>query len=117
MGTKGEGKAQCNKTCTAGKMGFTCDVIAPHSVPAAPLGQSLYCFSVYTENTGNESLVNYELELLNTAAAQGAGIFACEQWDVFSDVSVPTEAKELGHLGELGDVLPGLGQDPRGGQV
>jgi len=86
--TKGEGKAQCNKTCTAGKMGFTCDVIAPHSVPAAPLGQSLYCFSVYTENTGNESLVNYELELLNTAAAQGAGIFACEQWDVFSDVSV-----------------------------
>merc|ERR1711920_1000653 len=34
------------------------------------------------------SLVNYELELLNTAAAQGAGIFACEQWDVFSDVSV-----------------------------
>jgi len=47
--TKGEGKAQCNKTCTAGKMGFTCDVIAPHSVPAAPLGTSLYCFSVHRE--------------------------------------------------------------------
>merc|ERR1712056_114967 len=32
------------------------------------------------------------LELLNIAAAQGAGIFACEQWDVFSDVSVPIDA-------------------------
>jgi hypothetical protein len=87
--TKGEGKAQCNETCMAGNKGFTCDVIAPHSVPAAPLGQSLYCFSVYAENTGNEALVNYELELLNTAAALGAGIFACEQWDVFGDVTVP----------------------------
>merc|ERR1712088_500445 len=52
-------------------------------------GQSLYCFSVYTENTGNESLVSHELELLNIVGDRGAGIFACEQWDVFSDVSVP----------------------------
>jgi len=91
--TKGDGRAECNKTCTAGEKGFTCDVIAPPSVPVArSLGQSLYCFSVYTENTGNDSLVNHELELLNIAAAQGAGIFACEQWDVFSDVSVPIDA-------------------------
>jgi len=90
--TKGKGKAQCNKTCTAGVKGFTCDLVNPHSVPVAtPLGQNLYCFSVYTENTGNESLVNHELELLNIVAAQGTGIFACEQWDVFSDVSVPID--------------------------
>merc|ERR1719491_728993 len=90
--TKGQGKAQCNKTCTAGVKGFTCDVVNPHSVPVAtPLEQNLYCFSAYTENTGNESLVSHELELLNIVAAQGAGIFACEQWDVFSDVSVPIE--------------------------
>jgi len=44
---------------------------------------------VYTENTGNETLVSHELELLNIVADRGAGIFACEQWDVFSDVSVP----------------------------
>merc|ERR1719189_1162932 len=87
--TKGKGKAQCNKTCTAGVKGFTCDVIQPHSVPVAtPLGQNLYCFSVYTENIGNDALVNHELELLNIVAAQGKGIFACEQWDVFSDVKV-----------------------------
>merc|ERR1711963_206410 len=88
--SKGKGKAQCNKTCTAGVKGFTCDVINPHSVPVAtPRGQNLYCFSAYTENTGNESLVNHELELLNIVAARGAGLFACEQWDVFSDVSAP----------------------------
>merc|ERR1739846_269536 len=90
--TKGQGQAQCNKTCTAGEKGFTCGVINPHSVPVAtPLGQSLYCFSVYTENIGNDALVNHELELLNIVAAQGAGIFACEQWDVFSDVAVPID--------------------------
>merc|ERR1712045_1043567 len=56
---KGKGRAQCNKTCTAGVKGFTCDVVNPHSVPVAtPLGQSLYCFSVYTENTGNDTLVS-----------------------------------------------------------
>merc|ERR1719471_2765317 len=90
--TKGEGKAQCNKTCTAGVKGFTCDVVNPHSVPVAmPLGQNLYCFSVYTQDTGNDKLVNHELDLLNIAAAQGKGIFACEQWDVFSDVTVSIE--------------------------
>jgi len=90
--SKGAGKAQCNKTCTAGVKGFTCNVVNPHSVPVAmPLGQNLYCFSVYTENIGNDKLVNHELELLNIVAAQGAGIFACEQWDVFSDVAVPID--------------------------
>merc|ERR1711878_171779 len=90
--TKGKGRAQCNKTCTAGVKGFTCDVVNPHSVPVAtPLGPSLYCFSVYTENTGNDTLVSHELELLNIVAARGAGIFACEEWGVFSDVSVPID--------------------------
>jgi len=86
--TQKQGKAFCNKTCTPGEKGFTCDVINPHSVPvAARRGQNLYCFSVYTENIGNDKLVNHELELLNIVASQGKGIFACEQWDVFSDVS------------------------------
>jgi len=90
--TKGAGKAQCNRTCTVGENGFTCGVIDPHSVPVAmPLGQNLYCFSVYTKDIGNDALVNHELDLLNTVAAQSKGIFACEQWDVFSDVSVPID--------------------------
>merc|ERR1712117_798965 len=79
-------------TCTPGVKGFTCDVISPHSVlVAAPLGQNLYCFAVYAENTGNEQLVNHELELLNIVATRGAGLFACEQWDVFSDVATTLE--------------------------
>jgi len=73
-------------------MGFTCDVIAPHSVPVQrPLGQNLYCFSVYTEDTGNDTLPNHELELLAIAFRKQAGIFACEQWDVFSDVVAPID--------------------------
>merc|ERR1711963_1365983 len=41
--SKGHGKAQCNKTCTAGVKGFSCNVINPHSVPVdRPLGQSLF---------------------------------------------------------------------------
>merc|ERR1712228_292224 len=88
-----DGRALCNETCTAGKMGFTCGIVAPHSVPVAqPLGQNLYCFSVYTENIGKVAQ-NHELELLNIAAERNAGIFACEQWDVFSDVSVPIDSK------------------------
>jgi len=86
--TKKNGIAQCNETCTAGKMGYTCDVVAPHSVPVAqPLGQNLYCFSVYTDNNGNTTAPNHEFELLDIAAERHAGIFACEQWDVFSDVT------------------------------
>jgi len=90
--TKGAGKAQCNRTCTVGENGFTCGVIDPHSVPVAmPHGQNLYGFSVYTKDIGNDALVNHELDLLNIVAAQSKGIFACEQWDVFSDVSVPID--------------------------
>merc|ERR1719229_2149053 len=41
--SKGKGQAQCNKTCTAGVKGFTCDVIDPpsgaggHAARAEPL--------------------------------------------------------------------------------
>jgi len=90
--TKGAGMAQCNQTCAPGTMGFTCGVIAPHSVPVATArGQNLYCFSVYTQNIGNDMLVNHELELLQGTYQRHAGIFACEQWDVYSDVSAPTD--------------------------
>jgi len=81
--------AQCNETCTPGKMGFTCDIIAPHSVPVAQqLGQKLYCFSVYTSETGNKTAPNHELELLNIAKQHDTGIFTCDDFDVFSDVEV-----------------------------
>jgi len=87
--SKSHGKAQCNQTCTPGKMGFTCDIVSKPSVPVErSLGQSLYCFSVYTKETGS-SKVNTEPQLLALQSKLRASIFACEQWDVFSDVAVP----------------------------
>lgn len=88
--TRWPGRAQCNETCTVGEAGFTCEIVSPHSVPVVrPLGQKLYCFSVYTKDTGNAADPNNEeLELLKAQFRNGVSIFTCEQWDVFSDVSV-----------------------------
>jgi len=84
--TKSNGIAQCNETCTPGKQGFTCGVVAQHSVPVdSILGGNLYCFSVYAKNTGN-SKPSTELELLSKQMEHSVSIFSCEQWDVFSDV-------------------------------
>jgi len=93
---KGAGRAQCNETCTAGKMGYTCEVISPHSVPVStPLQQSLYCFSVYTSETGNATKPNYELELLTAAFRKKAGIFACDQYEVYSDAVATIDSYSL----------------------
>merc|ERR1740139_621837 len=87
--TKKGSIAQCNETCAPGVKGFTCGVVARHSVPVETvLGQRLYCFSVYTKNTGSPK-PSTELDLLTLQSKHGASIFACEQWDVFSDVVVP----------------------------
>lgn len=42
---------------------------------------SLYCFSVMQATT-------YELSLIRTQLARGAGIFDCDDWAVFSDVEI-----------------------------
>jgi hypothetical protein len=79
------GVAQCNETCTPGKAGFTCAVVGEHSVPASmPLDTSLYCFAVFTQNTGSPKK-NTELDLLNAQMKAGVSLFACDFWDVFSD--------------------------------
>jgi len=58
------------------------------SVPVDhPLGQSLYCFAVYVKETGSAK-ENIEPQLLALQNKLGVSIFACEQWDVFSDVLV-----------------------------
>jgi len=46
----------------------------------------MYCFSVYTNNTGSPKK-SYELELLKQQYQSKASIFGCEGWDVFSDVT------------------------------
>merc|ERR1712032_247572 len=86
--TKSFGVAQCNETCTPGLKGFSCGVVGSHSVPVATKleGKKLYCFAVYTKNTGSTKK-SYELDLLQVQKKSGVSIFACEAWDVFSDVA------------------------------
>jgi len=81
------GIAHCNATCTKG----ICEVVenGQASVPVAKvLGQSLYCFSAYTKNTGSPKK-STELDLLKLQKKHDVSIFACDAWDVFSDVNVP----------------------------
>jgi len=45
----------------------------------------LYCWAVYTGNTGSEKK-SYELELLQQQFVRKVSLFACDSYDVFSDV-------------------------------
>jgi hypothetical protein len=49
---------------------------------------SLFCFSVYTNNTGSTKR-SYELELIKGQKARGVSIFRCSEQAVYSDVEVP----------------------------
>jgi len=54
---------------------------------ATTRGTKLYCFAVYTQNTGSTK-PTHELEILQYAYSKTISIFACDQTDVFSDVAV-----------------------------
>merc|ERR1712194_885192 len=62
-------------------------IMDPILQDAQPVGQSMYCFSVYTKDTGSTKQ-SHELEILQHQQQQQLGIFQCEYSDVFSDVSV-----------------------------
>jgi len=47
---------------------------------------ALYCFSVYTKNTGSTKK-SHELELLQQQYEKKVSIFSCDYYDVFSDVA------------------------------
>jgi len=69
-------------------LGFTCGVVAEPSVPLERnMGMAFYCFSVYTQDTGSPK-PSTELELLTRQLQEKTSIFTCNEWDVFSDVSV-----------------------------
>merc|ERR1712039_583390 len=51
-------------------------------------GMSLFCFSVYTNNTGSTKK-SYELELIKGQKERGVSIFRCSESAVYSDVEVP----------------------------
>merc|ERR1711957_174050 len=49
--------------------------------------RSLFCFSVYTQDTGSPKQ-SYELELLTQQLEGKVSIFACDAYDVYSDAEV-----------------------------
>jgi len=80
---------KCMKVCTTGGANGTCEVVAPPTKPVVEEpGLSLFCFSVYTKNTGS-SKVSHELELLQKQKQMGVSIFSCADWRVYSDVVAP----------------------------
>lgn len=84
------GRAQCSKNCTPSPVRSCTQPqgIMDHILQdAVHQGTFLYCFSVYTKNTGSTK-PSYELDILKYAHAKQASIFACDRSDVFSDVSV-----------------------------
>jgi len=73
------------KTCVKGE---PCTVLTNKMSFDVHDRKSLFCFSVYTENTGSTKK-SYELELLKMVYEKKASIFACDKAEVYGDVEVP----------------------------
>ena len=87
--TAGGSKATCMKKCTPGVDGacIAQTVTAPATKSAVTLSSTnLFCFAVYTENTGSTKK-SWDLELLRTNLFLGSHIFGCEAYRVYSDVT------------------------------
>jgi len=90
-----QGKGRCMRECTPGGMNGTCEGVAPHMKMAVEQpGLSLFCFAVYTENTGGDK-VSHELELLQMQHDNGQSLFSCAEWAVYSDVVAPLGGDDL----------------------
>jgi len=86
---KSPGEAYCKEKCPAG---WLCteleggDTIVP--VAHDSDGVSFFCFSAYLKNRGVDDADDYSLDLLFTQLKVTTGIFACDEWRVFSDVKI-----------------------------
>lgn len=82
---------RCNLTCTPGK-DMQCGLpVNKHSVPVQKhLPATLYCFAVFTQNTGSPKK-STEMELLKLQKRYGVSIYGCDAWDVYADVAVPID--------------------------
>merc|ERR1711972_1082833 len=102
------GAAKCMKTCTPSASQICTQsqtVMEPVLQDAVPITNSLYCFTVYTEDTGTTT-PNEELPILKYMLSKKTSIFACPEYDVFGDVEVEvgpdlktimvTDVEELG---------------------
>jgi len=86
---KNDTVAQCAKTCSpsasnlCSPLSETLQLEPDYMKPA----RSLFCFSVYAEDTGSPK-PSYEKELLSEQFEKKVSIFACDAYDVYSDVEV-----------------------------
>merc|ERR1719346_263576 len=92
---KKPGTYGCLETCDPHR-GFTCqmpDFIVPLSEVKrhSSLDAKFYCFAMYTQETGS-SKQNFELGLLQGQYEKKVSLFACDYYDVFSDVEVEVGA-------------------------
>jgi len=77
----GPGVGKCLKKPCKG-----CTAVAPKFVAVNEYpGMSLFCFSVYTNNTGSTKK-SYELDLIKEQKQRGVSIFRCSEQAVYSDV-------------------------------
>jgi len=82
-----EKHAWCNMTCSKGK-GWSCEDITAtrDEVAVERPGTALYCYAVHFHD--NHYKPNHELELLKMQMQRGLGIFACDAFELFSDVQL-----------------------------
>jgi len=64
-----------------------CAPLKSMTPPAQPRGLQLFCWQMYTSNTGSTKK-SYELDLIKTQLHVGASIFGCKGWAVYGDVRV-----------------------------
>jgi len=73
---------------------WTCKRLVPRPlVHGMQSGTSLYCYSVALDKSNGGKKTVPELDLLANAEKLGAHVFACDAWDVFSDISMPLGSK------------------------
>jgi len=78
---------------------WTCKRLMPKPLtPGVLKGTSLYCYSVALDKSNGGKKTIPELDLLANAQMLGAHVFACDAWDVFSDVSVTLGSKSTDQM-------------------
>merc|ERR1711992_160333 len=86
-------KENCMQTGCCQTSGHTCFRKNEHM---AFCNETLYCFSLYSKDSGSTK-PNYELDLLQKQHEHHVSLFACDGWDVFSDVQVEIGGGYLSH--------------------
>jgi len=76
---------KCGKYCPKGNK--PCVVIGDKITFDTKVRTSLFCFSVYTKDTGSTKK-SYELELLTEQCKKKVSLFACDKSAVYGDVAV-----------------------------